>query len=164
MRDQGLYLDAEQRFWESIGLTPKEHRVQLQRLGVNVRLQETGDGPPILFIHGASNSGTSWADLVVRLPDFRCLMLDRPGAGLSEPLPAPFDDVKSLALLMTMKCSLVRIPYGGGKGGVKCNPRELSQAELMRNRGGQPLLRPYLAQLVAQVRDHAARRARPPAC
>jgi glutamate dehydrogenase (NAD(P)+) len=42
------------------------------------------------------------------------------------------DDVKSLALLMTMKCSLVRIPYGGGKGGVKCDPRSLSTDELMR--------------------------------
>lgn len=42
------------------------------------------------------------------------------------------DDVKSLALLMTMKCSLVRIPYGGGKGGVKCDPRSLSKDELMR--------------------------------
>lgn len=42
------------------------------------------------------------------------------------------DDVKSLALLMTMKCSLVRIPYGGAKGGVKCNPRDLSADELMR--------------------------------
>ncbi|MEX2219763.1 MAG: Glu/Leu/Phe/Val dehydrogenase [Phycisphaerales bacterium] len=42
------------------------------------------------------------------------------------------DDVKSLALLMTMKCSLVRVPYGGGKGGVKCDPRALSQDELMR--------------------------------
>ena len=42
------------------------------------------------------------------------------------------DDVKSLALLMTMKCSLARIPYGGGKGGVKCDPRRMSQGELMR--------------------------------
>ena len=42
------------------------------------------------------------------------------------------DDVKALAVLMTMKCSLVRIPFGGGKGGVKCNPRELSRDELMR--------------------------------
>lgn len=42
------------------------------------------------------------------------------------------DDVKSLALLMSMKCSLVRIPFGGGKGGVKCDPRELSATELER--------------------------------
>ena len=42
------------------------------------------------------------------------------------------DDVKTLACLMTMKCSLVRIPFGGGKGGIKCNPRDLSDGELMR--------------------------------
>jgi len=42
------------------------------------------------------------------------------------------DDVKSLALLMTMKCALVRIPYGGGKGGVKCDPRSMSIGEVQR--------------------------------
>jgi glutamate dehydrogenase (NAD(P)+) len=42
------------------------------------------------------------------------------------------DDVKSLAVLMTMKCSVVRVPFGGGKGGVQCNPRALSRNELMR--------------------------------
>ncbi|MFO0376598.1 MAG: Glu/Leu/Phe/Val family dehydrogenase [bacterium] len=40
------------------------------------------------------------------------------------------DDVKSLAFLMTMKCSLVGVPYGGGKGGIKVNPREHSKSEM----------------------------------
>jgi glutamate dehydrogenase (NAD(P)+) len=42
------------------------------------------------------------------------------------------DHTKALAVLMTMKCSLVRVPFGGAKGGVKCNPHELSGDELMR--------------------------------
>jgi glutamate dehydrogenase (NAD(P)+) len=42
------------------------------------------------------------------------------------------DDGKALALWMTMKCALMRLPYGGAKGGVKVNPRELSNNELMR--------------------------------
>lgn len=42
------------------------------------------------------------------------------------------DDGKALSLWMTMKCALMRLPYGGAKGGVKVNARELSSAELMR--------------------------------
>ncbi|MFO0491617.1 MAG: Glu/Leu/Phe/Val family dehydrogenase [bacterium] len=40
------------------------------------------------------------------------------------------DDVKSLAFLMTMKCSLVGVPYGGGKGGIKVDSREHSKTEM----------------------------------
>jgi glutamate dehydrogenase (NAD(P)+) len=42
------------------------------------------------------------------------------------------DDVKSLAFLMTMKCSLVGVPYGGGKGGIKVDSRAHSKAEMER--------------------------------
>jgi glutamate dehydrogenase (NAD(P)+) len=38
----------------------------------------------------------------------------------------------ALAMWMTWKCSLLRLPYGGAKGGVRCNPRALSPAELQR--------------------------------
>ena len=38
----------------------------------------------------------------------------------------------ALAMWMTWKCALLRLPYGGAKGGVRCNPRELSLAELQR--------------------------------
>jgi len=42
------------------------------------------------------------------------------------------DEVKALATWMTWKCAVVNIPFGGGKGGVTCNPKEMSQSELER--------------------------------
>ncbi|MCX5660430.1 MAG: Glu/Leu/Phe/Val dehydrogenase [Planctomycetota bacterium] len=42
------------------------------------------------------------------------------------------DDIKSLSVLMTMKCSLMRLPLGGAKGGVQVDPRRHSSDELMR--------------------------------
>jgi len=42
------------------------------------------------------------------------------------------DEVKALAFWMTFKCAVVGIPYGGGKGGVAVNPKDLSRMELER--------------------------------
>ena len=42
------------------------------------------------------------------------------------------EEVKTLAFLMTLKCSLVGLPFGGAKGGVEINPHELSTSELER--------------------------------
>jgi glutamate dehydrogenase (NAD(P)+) len=42
------------------------------------------------------------------------------------------DDVTALAMWMTWKCAVADLPYGGAKGGVCCNPKEMSQGELER--------------------------------
>jgi len=42
------------------------------------------------------------------------------------------DEVKALATWMTWKCAVVNIPFGGGKGGVTCDPKHMSMGELER--------------------------------
>lgn len=42
------------------------------------------------------------------------------------------EEVKALAFLMSLKCALVGIPFGGAKGGITVNPKELSEGELER--------------------------------
>ena len=51
------------------------------------------------------------------------------------------DTVRALAAWMTWKCAVVDIPLGGGKGGIICNPKEMSEAELER------LSRAYIGQV-----------------
>jgi len=42
------------------------------------------------------------------------------------------DEIRALAMWMTWKCAVVRLPYGGAKGGVVCDPKLMSQRELER--------------------------------
>ena len=51
----------------------------------------------------------------------------------------------ALAMWMTWKCALLHLPYGGAKGGVCCNPRELSPTELER------ITRRYTAELIPLI-------------
>jgi glutamate dehydrogenase (NAD(P)+) len=52
--------------------------------------------------------------------------------GIRFDLGVTLDEVKALAAWMTWKCAVVNIPFGGSKGGVVCDPSQLSSAELER--------------------------------
>lgn len=90
------FRQSEQRLWESVGVEPTERQVRLRTGGI-VRVQETGDGPPVLLVHAAANAGTSWMSLMAKLPEFRCIALDRPGCGLSDPIVGgPLPDIDAI--------------------------------------------------------------------
>ena len=85
-RHEVAYRAAEARLWASLGVAPDDRFVPLARLGARVRVQSVGDGAPVVLLHGATTSGSSWADLAAALPGVRCHLVDRPGTGLSPPL------------------------------------------------------------------------------
>jgi len=59
------------------------------------------------------------------------------------------DEVKALAMWMTWKCAVVGIPYGGAKGGVICDPKHMSPAELER------LTRRYASEIAIIIGPHS---------
>lgn len=86
-KDLSRFVAAEKTLWSKFGITPSERRVKLPS-GNEVRIQEIGEGPPLVFIHGVAVAGSSWVLLANALHDeFRCILVDRPGCGLSDPVP-----------------------------------------------------------------------------
>lgn len=79
------YRHAERALWDHYGLEPTERFIDLGSPAVRLRVLEIGSGEPLLFVHGTVGPG-GWPGLVRELPSFRCLVLDRPGWGLSEPV------------------------------------------------------------------------------
>lgn len=80
---------AESRFWDHYGLEPVEHLVEINDPTCRLRIQEVGSGVPVLFIHGTGGSGAYFAPLLEELTGYRCMALDRPGWGGSDPVEYP---------------------------------------------------------------------------
>jgi pimeloyl-ACP methyl ester carboxylesterase len=94
--DEQRYRESERALWSKFGLQPREKVVLLDRSATAVRVLEVGDGPPVVFVHGASNGATSWVSLAALLPQHRCILLDRPGCGLSPRREVPSQDMAQL--------------------------------------------------------------------
>jgi pimeloyl-ACP methyl ester carboxylesterase len=80
------FREVERRLFAAAGIEPRERRITLPRLGIEARVLEVGTGEPTLFLHGGPNAGATWSYLAASTSGLRCLLVDRPGTGLSAPL------------------------------------------------------------------------------
>lgn len=116
------YRSAEAKLFSAYGVEPTEHWVDIPGRGARIRVLETGKGEPVVFVHGSPNAAATWIPLAAALLDRRCLMVERPGAGLSEPMKRWGDHRKDAtalleAVLDTMGCDSVDV-VGSSFGGL----------------------------------------------
>lgn len=120
--NEDAYRNNERRYWSKYGSVPEDKWLDLGALNIRVRMQALGAGEPLLFIHGGPSAGSTFAPLASHLKDFRCLVLDRPGCGLSPPVS--YDGMRHdermpkilaacLDALGLAKVSLVGSSFGG---------------------------------------------------
>lgn len=78
--------DAESDLFAAAGADVDEFFLELEQTGLRVRVLSHGHGPPVVLLHGVSESAAIWAPLFTELRHFRLLAVDLPGHGLSDPM------------------------------------------------------------------------------
>ena len=101
------YRAAERTLWSRHGIDPVERFVEITEPRLRLRVLEVGpaDGNPVIFVPGTGGTGPYWAPLIRELSGFRCLMVDRPGWGVSSPIDykaASFGSLTSSILRQAM--------------------------------------------------------------
>ena len=153
------YRSAEQALWRHYGLEPTEHVVDVRVPHARLRVTEVGAGEPVLFIHGMLGTGPYWGPLLRQLSGFRCLLLDRPGYGLSSALDWSAHHMgATTADLLVAALDALEIPrvhvVGGSIGGVlglhlaKRHPERVGRVVML---GGGPLVHEFPVAFVFRV-------------
>jgi pimeloyl-ACP methyl ester carboxylesterase len=92
-----LYRRAERALWSHYGLEPSEQFIEIESPAVRLRIQEVGSGEPIVFAHGGLWPAVALAPLMRELAGYRCILLDRPGCGLSSPVDWRKQQIQTVA-------------------------------------------------------------------
>lgn len=74
---------AERRLFEVYGLEVESSFLELRDPAMRARVMESGEGTPVVLVHGGGGVGATWAPLMARLSGVRLVVVDRPGFGLS---------------------------------------------------------------------------------
>ena len=85
MSDVDEFLRAERALLNRFGVPAEARSLVLEQSALRVRVLESGAGDPVLFVHGGGAFAAEWAPLLGELSEYRCLAVDRPGCGGTDP-------------------------------------------------------------------------------
>ena len=78
------YRDSEKKYFEDCRVQVNEDFIEIKELSIRIRVLTAGNGPPLLFVHGAPAAGAIWMPLISNLQGYKNIIIDRPGCGMSE--------------------------------------------------------------------------------
>jgi pimeloyl-ACP methyl ester carboxylesterase len=84
-RERARLLAAEREVLDHYGIAASSEPLALENPRTTTRVLRVGEGPPVVLLHGASMTATSWAPLLPRLPARSLYLVDLPGCGLADP-------------------------------------------------------------------------------
>jgi pimeloyl-ACP methyl ester carboxylesterase len=131
--NEPAYRASEDKLFAEYGVDVLEHRVDVPGTGAAVRVLELGTGKPTVFVHGSPNNAATWIPLSAQLPDRRCLLLERPGAGLSSPVESWADHRQTSVRVVTSVLDALGVEradvVGSSFGGLYAYNMALAQPE-----------------------------------
>jgi pimeloyl-ACP methyl ester carboxylesterase len=81
------FRQPEAALFADAGIDPIEHWIELATVGTRARVLEVGEGTPVVFFTGGPMAAATWAYCAAAMSGLRSLLVERPGTGLSAPLP-----------------------------------------------------------------------------
>lgn len=92
------FRQAQQRVLEHFGVEAQSRFVQIPAIEGGVHVLEAGRGPAVVMVNGAQTPAAMWAPLMAELGGFTLYAVDRPGCGLTGPLPVTTATVRPVAV------------------------------------------------------------------
>ncbi len=143
---------SDQMEWDSLmyreAVAQFEHVAEIMNLDDNVRERLTKPQRAMVVTFPYRRDEYSDVDTAFGYRVQHVLTMGPTKGGIRYAEDVNLGEVAALAMLMTWKCAIVGLPFGGAKGGVRVNPRELSRAELQR------VTRRYTAEIIDIIGPH----------
>jgi pimeloyl-ACP methyl ester carboxylesterase len=116
---------AERTLLRELGVASTTRRLHLADPALMVRVLQTGEGEPVVLVHGSGMSAPTWGPLLAELADRRVYAVDLPGFGLSDPHDYTGRPLRAHAAAPATSRPPSRRSWPGRRATARCRPTAL---------------------------------------